>query len=137
MAKKITQEQMLEAIKDSQGLISKIQRRIAAITGENIAWETVNRYIHKWDATQEAVKAEKELMLDIAENQVFKEMLNGDVVTAKWYLRLKGKSRGYEDTPTIKLDNGEPLNIQFAQASAESLLQAGNVEINNGEEENQ
>lgn len=126
---------MLEAIKDSQGLVSKIQRRIAAIIGENIAWETVERYIHKWDATEEAVKAEKELMLDIAENQVFKEMLNGDVATAKWYLRLKGKSRGYEDTPTIKLDNGEPLNIQFAEANSDALLQAGNVEVNNGESE--
>ena len=137
MAKKITQEQMLEAIKDSQGLVSKIQRRLVAIIGENIAWETVDRYIHKWEATEVAVKAEKELMLDIAENQVFKEMLNGDVATAKWYLRLKGKSRGYEDTPTIKLDNGEPLNIQFTEANSDTLLQSDNVEVNNGESETQ
>lgn len=137
MAKKITQEQMLEAIKDSQGLVSKIQRRLVAIIGENIAWETVDRYIHKWEATEVAVKAEKELMLDIAENQVFKEMLNGDVATAKWYLRLKGKSRGYEDTPTIKLDNGEPLNIQFTEANSDTLLQSDNVEVNNGESKTQ
>ncbi len=137
MAKKITQEQMLEAIKDSQGLVSKIQRRIAAIIGESIAWETVERYIQKWDATQEAVKAEKELMLDIAENNIFKELVNGDTSVSKWYLRMKGKERGYEDTPIIKLDNTDPLNInlQGELFSDEELKQSSAVEVPEYEEE--
>lgn len=132
MAKKITQEQMLEAIKNSQGLISKIKRKLVAMTEETWSWETVERYVHKWEACEQAVKAEKEAMLDIAENNIFKELANGDTATSKWYLRMKGKERGYEDTPTIKLANTDPLNInlQGDLFTAEELANCAAVEVN-------
>lgn len=132
MAKKITQEQMLEAIKNSQGLVSKIQRHLKAITGENICWESTERFIHKWEATEAAVRAEKEAMLDVAENQIYKELLNGDTATAKWYLKMKGKERGYEETPTVMIGNDDPLNINLAgsgQMSPAELMNASNVEL--------
>ena len=130
--KKITQEQMLEAIKNSQGLVSKIQSHLKAIINENIAWSTVESYIHKWESTEAAVRAEKEAMLDIAENNIFKDIVNGDNATSKWYLKMKGKERGYEEMPTIRLDNGEPLNINLSgsgEMSPEELMNAGNVEL--------
>lgn len=132
MAKKITQEQMLEAIKNSQGLISKIKRKLEAMTEETWSWETVERYVHKWEACEQAVKAEKEAMLDIAENNIFKELANGDTATSKWYLRMKGKERGYEDTPTIKLANSDPLNInlQGDLFTDEELANCATVEVN-------
>lgn len=132
MAKKITQEQMLEAIKNSQGLISKIKRKLEAMTEETWSWETVERYVHKWEACEQAVKSEKEAMLDIAENNIFKELANGDTATSKWYLRMKGKERGYEDTPTIKLANTDPLNInlQGDLSTAEELANCAAVEVN-------
>ena len=132
MAKKITQEQMLEAIKNSQGLISKIKRKLEAMTEETWSWETVERYVHKWEACEQAVKAEKEAMLDIAENNIFKELANGDTATSKWYLRMKGKERGYEDTPTIKLANTDPLNInlQGDLFTDEELANCAAVEVN-------
>lgn len=132
MAKKITQEQMLEAIKNSQGLISKVQQHLKAIIGEKVCWDTVEKYVHKWETTEAAIKAEKEAMLDVAENQIFKELLNGDTATAKWYLKMKGKERGYEETPTLRLDNGEPLNINLSGSgdmTKDELIRAGNVEI--------
>lgn len=137
MAKKITQEQMLEAIKGSQGLVSKIQRRLEEITREPWnSWETVERYIHKWESCEQAIRAEKEAMLDLAENNIFKELARGDTATSKWYLRMKGKERGYEDTPTIQLANEDPLNINLTgnMESAESLAESAMVEIGNAEE---
>ena len=138
MAKKVTQEQMLEAIKGSQGLVSKIQRRLEEITLEPWnSWETVERYIHKWDSCERAVKAEKEAMLDVAENNIFKEMARGDVATSKWYLRMKGKERGYEDTPTIQLDNSDPLRIDITgePLSAEDLASSADIEVTGGDKE--
>ena len=132
MAKKLTQEQMLEAIKGSQGLVSKIQRQLEKITREPWnSWETVERYIHKWESCEKAVKAEKETMLDLAENNVFKEMAKGDIATSKWYLRMKGKERGYIDTPIIRLDNTDPLNInlQGELFSDEELEKSQAVEV--------
>ena len=134
--KKITKEQFLECIKGSQGLLSKVQKKLEAATGETWSWETVRNYVDKWEEAQEAVKAEKEAMLDIAENNIFRDMVNGDVGTSKWYLRMKGKERGYEDTPVIKLDNEDPLNINLTgdMESAESLAESAMVEIGNAEE---
>ena len=136
MAHKITKEQMLEAIQGSQGLVSKIQRKLEAILGEKISWDTTEKWIHKWEEAETAVKNEKEAMLDIAENNIFKDMVNGDTATSKWYLRMKGKERGYEDTPVIKLDNEDPLNINLTgdMESAESLAESSMVEIGNAEE---
>lgn len=134
--KKITKEQFLECIKGSQGLLSKVQKKLEAATGETWSWETVRNYVDKWEEAQEAVKAEKEAMLDVAENNIFRDMVNGDVGTSKWYLRMKGKERGYEDTPVIKLDNEDPLNINLTgdMESAESLAESAMVEIGNAEE---
>lgn len=135
MAKKITQEQMLEAIKGSQGLVSKIQRRLEEITREPWnSWETVERYIHKWESCEQAIRAEKEAMLDLAENNIFKELAKGDTATSKWYLRMKGKERGYEDTPTIQLANDDPLNINLTgdTMSAEELKQSADIEVTGG-----
>ena len=131
MAHKISKEQMLEAIQGSQGLVSKIQRKLEAILGEKISWDTTEKWIHKWEEAETAVKNEKEAMLDIAENNIFKDMVNGDTATSKWYLRMKGKERGYEDTAKLQLDGTDPLNINLTgeTMTAEELANSGDVEI--------
>lgn len=136
MAKKITQEQMLEAIKGTQGLISKIQRKLEAQLGETICWDTVEKYVHKWSSCEEAVKAEKEAMLDIAENNVFKALTQNDLATSKWYLKMKGKERGYVETQEIHNVNADPLNInlQGELFSEDELKNCRAVEITNNEE---
>lgn len=138
MAKKITQEQMLEAIEGSNGLISKIQRNLKLALGEHICWETVERYVHKWESCEQAVKAEKEEMLDLAENNVFKELAKGDIHTSKWYLRMKGKERGYIETQEIHNVNEDPLNINIngEPMTDKQLEESSMVEVPDyGEEE--
>ena len=133
MAKKlnVSKEQLLKAIEGSQGLVSKVQRKLEAAMGEKISWDAVDRLIKKYDKAMEAVRAEKEAMLDIAENNIFKEMVNGDTATSKWYLRMKGKERGYEDTAALRLDGTDPLNINLTgdTMTAEELGASNDVEI--------
>lgn len=131
MAHKITKEQLLQAIEGSQGLVSKVQRKLEAAIGEKISWDTVDTLIKKYDETQAAVRSEKEAMLDIAENNIYKEMVNGDTATSKWYLRMKGKERGYEDTTKLQLDGTDPLNINLTgeTMTADELANSGDVEI--------
>lgn len=131
MAKHITKEEMLEAIKNSQGLVSKIQKKLEAATGERWSWETVERYVHKWEACEEAVKAEKEAMLDLAENNVFKALTQNDLPTSKWYLRMKGKERGYVETQELQMRRADPLNInlQGELFGEDELKQSEMVEV--------
>lgn len=137
MAHKISKEQMLEAIQGSQGLVSKIQRKLEAILGEKISWDTTEKWIHKWEEAETAVKNEKEAMLDIAENNIFKDMVNGDTATSKWYLRMKGKERGYEDTAQLQLDNTDPLRIDLSGdlMTAQELAESPEVEITGGDQQ--
>ena len=137
MAYNITKEQMLAAIQNSQGLISKIQSHLKGTLGKKIAWETVEKYVNKWQETKDAVKAEQEQMLDIAESNIHQALVQKDLATSKWYLKMKGQERGYIDQPTIKLDNDEPLNINFSgkKLSAEELKACSTVEVPNYDEE--
>ena len=134
--KKITEEQVLKAIKNSQGLVTRIQKKLETATGEHWNWETVKNYIEKWDSCKEAVKAEKESMLDLAENNVFKDLARGDIHTSKWYLKMKGKERGYVETQEIQMSNQDPLNINLTgeTMTAEELAKSCDVEITGGEQ---
>ena len=139
MAKKlnVTKEQLLEAIEGSQGLVSKIQRKLMAVIGEKISWDAVDRLVKKYPEAEAAVKAEKEAMLDIAENNIFRDMVNGDTATSKWYLRMKGKERGYEDTAQLQLDNSDPLRIDISgdPMSAKDLTDSADIEVTGGDKE--
>ena len=138
MAKDITKAQMLEAIRGSNGIVTNIKRRLEKIRGERICWDTVDKYIHKWDETETALKSEKEEMLDMAEHNILRDIVERhDVGTSKWYLRMKGKERGYEDTPTIQLANEDPLNINLTgdTMSAEDLKQSADIEVTGGDPE--
>ena len=135
MAKNVTKETVLACIKDTQGLVSKIQRKLEEATGETWGWETVNNYVHKWPEAEAAVKAEKEAMLDLAENNVFKALNKDDLATSKWYLKMKGKERGYVETQEI-ITNADPLNINLGgdKENADALKNSPMVEVSDAEE---
>ena len=130
MVKK-TKKEVLEAINGSLGIISTIAKRLGCES------RTAKRLIDKWQETKDALIDEQELVLDLADTGLYDALIKKEQWAIKFILSTKGQSRGYVVTPTIKLDNGEPLNIQFTEASAESLRQADNVEIYNGESETQ
>lgn len=136
MAKKVTKEQVLEAIQNTQGLITKIQRKLTGITGEHWNWETVQKYVHKWPETEAALKAETECVLDFAEQNVNKAIMEDhDLATSKWYLKMKGKERGYVETQEVINHNEDPLRIDLTGdiQTAKELQDSPMVEVNDDE----
>ena len=117
MVKK-TKKEVLEAINGSLGIISTIAKRLGCES------RTAKRLIDKWQETKDALFDEQELVLDLADTGLYDALIKKEQWAIKFVLSTKGQSRGYVVTPTIKLDNGEPLNIQFTKASADSLQQA-------------
>ena len=135
MAHKITEAQLLEAIKGTQGLISKIQKKLEGIIKEPIGWDAVKRHLDKYPSCAEAIQAEKEAVLDLAENNIFKALSKKDLATSKWYLKMKGKERGYVETQEI-ITNADPLNINLGgtKENAEALKNSPMVEVSDAEE---
>ena len=132
MAKKIPEKQLLEAIAGSKGIIKNVRRKLIELRKEKISWDVVKAKIAQSETATAALNAEIEMTIDDAETVINEAIEAGDLATAKWYLRMKGKGRGYEDSSTVKIDTGDPLNINFTGLEGitqAELLNADNVEI--------
>ena len=131
MAYNITKEQVLNAIKGSAGIITTIQKRLSAAIEHNVSWTCTKEYTEKWEATREAMEAERQTTLDVAEGTIVKEIYNNNAEMAKWYLRMKGKERGYIETQEVLNKNPDPLNINLTGdlMTAEELAESDEVEI--------
>lgn len=132
MAHNLTKNEVLEAVRGSNGIITNVQRKLEASRGQKISWDTTAKYVDKWEETKTALQSEKEAVLDMAEHNILKDIIDRhDVGTSKWYLRMKGKERGYEDTAKLQLDGTDPLNINLTgeTMTAEELANSGDVEI--------
>ena len=103
MSKK-TDNAILEAIKDSGGIMSTIARRLG------VTWHTADSWIRESGELMEALKDEKETILDMAEATLLKKIKEGDEQSAKWYLSKIGKLRGYGDS--LAIEGGDiPVSI--------------------------
>lgn len=129
MARHYTKDQVLEAIDGSVGITLTVAQRLEC------TWETAKNWINRWEETRVAFASETEKILDVAEGKVFKAIKDGDIATAKWVLARKGRHRGYDETTMLKVDDSNPLNINFNGLSAEEITAADNVEINRGDDE--
>ena len=92
--KDYTTQELLDAIKDSNGNMSVIAERLKC------SWATARQYIGDDTAAKELYKGETERMLDKAE-KIINDSLDQttdhaeQLQTAKWLLATKGGNRGY------------------------------------------
>lgn len=125
--KTIKQQDVLDAIKDSGGIISTIARRL------HCNWNTAKTYCDKWESTKAALQEEKETTLDTAEIKIRDAINAGDINIIKWFLSTKGKERGYTtDLKTTLQLNEKPddiLHIVFENYTKEDFSNATNCEI--------
>ena len=90
-----TKDEVLEAIKDSGGIVNTIARRLDCV------WITAKRYTEKWAETRQALADEQETVLDMAESTLYQSIRDGDTQDAKWLLARKGKHRGFNERHEI------------------------------------
>lgn len=131
-----TEKQVLEAIKNSGGIITTIQAHLVPIHNSKPDWNTVKKYVDKWESTKAAVEAERQTVLDVAENNIFQEIYKHNPELSKWYLKMKGKDRGYIETQELINKNPDPLNINLTgdTMSPEELAESSDVEITGGDD---
>ena len=86
---KFTADQMVEAIRGSGGIVSLIASRLRC------GRSTVYRYAHRYPSVREALEAEREVLLDLAESRLLECVERGDLDAIIFVLKTKGKDRGY------------------------------------------
>ena len=90
-------EIFLKALKNNLGHISK------ACTAANIARKTYYRWIDKDEDFKDQCDSVNEGLLDLAESKLLENIQNNDNVCIIFFLKTKGKKRGYDEKHQIEL----------------------------------
>ena len=96
-----TAADVIAAIEGSSGIKIIIARKL------KVHRNTVDNYLNRYPTARLAYEHEIAAIGDIAESVVIKAIRNEDVDTAKWYLRMKAKDRGYTERTEVTGPNGK------------------------------
>ena len=111
MSERITKKKIVNAIVDSGGIMNVIAKRCGC------CYMTIFRKLRKWPDLKELLELEKEKTLDMAESQLIKKIENGDNTMIIFYMKTKGKSRGYIERSEheIEVSKVPEINVSFTK----------------------
>ena len=96
---------MLEALEKSLGVVTTAAKAVGIDRSTHYEWlKTDEKY-------KEAVEAIGDVALDFAESQLHKQMQTGDTTACIFYLKTKGKKRGYVERQEITGADGGAVTI--------------------------
>ena len=109
-AEKYTAQQFINAIPGSGGIVTLISDRIGC------SWNTARKYIDTHPSVRAAYNAECDKVLDAAESVILGKIKEKDEQTAKWYLIMKGRGRGYIQGQRFEVqgDKENPLVVEHS-----------------------
>lgn len=133
---KVTDADIAEGLRQCKGMVTPTVKWLAREKGVSVTRQTVSSHISK-SATLQAVQAEIEAeTLDYAESRLLSLIAEGDRTAIIFYLKCKGKARGYTERqevagvadsplalPTIKVeyvdspDDGREVKVKGFDAS--------------------
>jgi hypothetical protein len=100
-----TKKAMLEALEKSLGVVTTAAKAVGIDRSTHYEWlKTDEKY-------KEAVEAIGDVALDFAESQLHKQMQTGDTTACIFYLKTKGKKRGYVERQEITGADGGAVTI--------------------------
>lgn len=99
----ILKKQMVEALEKSLGIVT------SACKAVGISRETHYRWLREDEAYKMAVDSIEDIALDFAESQLHKQIKEGEVSSTIFYLKTKGKKRGYIERQEIA--QTEPIQV--------------------------
>lgn len=113
MAKSVKTEQhkkaMLKALEDSLGIVTIAARDVGISRTTHHTWYNTDP---KYKA---AVDELTDVALDFAENKLHKNIEKGKEISTIFYLKTKGKKRGYVERQEITGADGETVNIAVVE----------------------
>lgn len=97
---------MLEALEKSLGVVT------TACKSVGIARQTHYEWYRQDEDYRNKVDSVTDIALDFAESQLHKQISSGNTIATIFYLKTKGKRRGYiEKNETDITTNGQSINI--------------------------
>jgi hypothetical protein len=103
----IKKESILKALEQSLGVVT------VACKKADIPRSTFYKWINEDEAFAIAVNEIENIALDFAESQLHSQIGNGNTSATIFYLKTKGKNRGYIERQEITGADGMPTNFQI------------------------
>ena len=122
-----TAEQVAEAVKKSYGIIN------GAAVALGCSRQTVENYIKKYKVVKDAYSEANEITLDFVETEFLKKIKSGDTTAMIFYLKTKGRQRGYIERHEHTGKDGGPIktestiNHDLSKLSVDELLQLRSI----------
>lgn len=121
---KLNRKKVKEAIKDCYGLFSIVAKKCG------VARSTMHDFIHKERNKDllKLVRDEQEKILDIAEKVIFKKIGEENLKATQFYLKMKGRSRGYIERPEIEIPVLQQNQLNIFQLITEIVEENKRIE---------
>jgi predicted transcriptional regulator len=107
MAEKYTAKEIAKALQEMHGNISASAKRLGC------SRNTIKRYVEKYPTIADVFEEERETLIDFAENQLFKQVQEGNITAIIFTLKTIGKSRGYVERQEVTGANGGKVQIEY------------------------
>ena len=107
MAEKYTANQMIEALREKHGNLSAAARFL------NCSRNTISRYIDTYPTVKAVADEERETLIDFAENQLFKQVQEGNITAIIFTLKTIGKHRGYVERQEVTGADGGAVLVKW------------------------
>ena len=105
--RKYSQEQVIEALEQSKGLIAPAARALGC------SRDTVRSYLEEYIAVGQAKLDQREAVTDMAENSLYEAIRRGEAWAVCFYLKCMAKDRGYVEKAEISGPGGKPISIKL------------------------
>lgn len=103
----INKKAMVEALEKSLGVVTTACKSVGIARSTHYLWMTTdNEY-------KEAVEELSNVALDFAESQLHKQIQEGNPTSTIFYLKTKGKKRGYVERQEITGADGMPNGFRI------------------------
>ena len=113
MKPKLKLQHVADALRQAGGIISTAAKILEAAYG-SCTPRTVRNYVKRHPRLAEVIEETVELNLDTAESQLMTLIANGNIAAVIFYLKTKGKARGYVERVEATGSGGGPIKIDFA-----------------------
>ena len=95
---------MIEALEKSLGIVT------TACKSVGISRETHYRWFREDENYKQAVESISDIALDFAESKLHKQIETGDTTATIFYLKTKGKKRGYIERQEVEQSGSLTIN---------------------------
>ena len=102
----IKKETMLQALENSLGVVT------VACKSANIPRSTYYKWLKEDEVFAKEVKEIENIALDFAESQLHSQIKDGSTSATIFYLKTKGKKRGYVERSELDLSSSEPIKLK-------------------------